>query len=48
MGRVYNDRWIMTPEQLKELHECSPESVHEGKEYFDAEELKQEQEQERE
>jgi len=38
----------MTPEQLKELHECSPESVHEGKEYFDAEELKQEQEQERE
>ena len=38
----------MTPEQvhkiIEELHELSPEPVYDGKDYFDAEELKQEQE----
>ena len=34
----------MTPEQLKELHELSPELLYNGKDYFDNEELKQEQE----
>ena len=39
-----------TPEQQKglDLYEQSPENEYSGKEYFDAEELKQEQEQERE
>ena len=38
----------MTPEQLKELHELSPEPLYNGRDYFDNEELKQEQELERE
>ena len=38
----------MTPEQLAELQEQSPEPEYSGKTYFDAEELKQEQELERE
>jgi len=42
----------MTPQQvheyLKELHELSPPPLFDGKDYFDMEELKQEQEQERE
>ena len=38
----------MTPEQLKELNELSPEPLYNGKDYFNAEELKQEQEIERE
>ena len=38
---------MMTLDQLKELHELSPEPVYDGKDYFDAEELKKEQELER-
>jgi len=42
----------MTPQQvheyLKELHELSPEPLYSAKDYFDMEELKQEQELERE
>ncbi len=38
----------MTPEQAEELHELSPPPLFDGKDYFDNEELKQEQESERE
>ena len=38
----------MTPEQIVELQKSSPLPVYTAKEYFDNEELKQEQESERE
>lgn len=38
---------MINQEQIRELHELSPEPEYTGKDYFDAEELKQEQETER-